>query len=171
MCNDITAPAHHRAPRSVCACKCCLRRHTAHSINKWCAISSTWKHSASERSTQAFFFLSQDVKVSSVTGNCSRVTYMQEASSPRSAPLYKQLRKHGSLHGNRAEEGPQSFWLISRPEWEPELWHLNTTGIHLNACGRFSPGRFGVYQSIRDGPVSLSARNLIFLETHLIEKN
>lgn len=48
-----------------------------YSINKWCSVS---ENTASERSTQAA--LSPDVKVLSVTGSCSRVTYIKAARKP-----------------------------------------------------------------------------------------
>lgn len=109
--NDVTASNHHTAPQSACTCicKCCLRRHAGHSINKWCTISSTWKHSASETSTRAV--LSQDVKVLSVTGSCSRVTCMQEASSLQSAPTINSCENTAVYMGTgQRREHSHSDW-------------------------------------------------------------
>lgn len=141
----------------TCMCKCCLRRHTVHSINKWCTVSPTWKHCASERSARAV--LSQDVKVLSVTGSCSRVTHIktvQEASSLQSAPTINSCKNTAGFMGTEQRREHQPFWLISRPEWEPELRHIQQASMCMCVCWRF-----GVYQLTWEGSGSLLVQNII----------
>ncbi len=126
---------HHK--QHVCIRKCCLRRPTVHSINKWCTASPAWKHSASERSERAV--LSQDVKVLSVTGSCSRVTHikaMQEGASLQSAPTINSCENTAIFMGTEPRREHKSFWLISRPEWKPELRHIQQASMCMRVCWR-----------------------------------
>lgn len=126
-------------PRSACACKCCLRMYTVHSINNWCTISSTTcigeiSLACCESECQSFprqRKLQQGDIHKCKAGDLSSVN-----------PHHKQLRKHNSLHWKQSRGG--STLILIR------------CACVLKADERLASRRRGVYRWIWGGNIHLN---------------
>lgn len=89
----------------------CLHRHRDNSINKWCALSTHLrKHFLRDLSDA----LSQDVTASSVTGSCSRVTYIMVARGrPRPFSPAPYPTAEDAQPSSWAQRRERSHWSIS----------------------------------------------------------
>lgn len=116
----------------TCMCKCCLWRQPAHSKN---ICHQTKKVFFLHQRDQHELFWVRTSKGLRVTGSTTRLIYIYAGSLVSwVGRCYTQLPRHSSLHGNRAEEGTQSFRLISRPECDPELRHIQQASLCACVC-------------------------------------